>query len=221
MHSPTEAANIAESRFPAEEAEPKIFVIDDDESVRAALDSLFRAAGLKAECFTSTEEFRRRARIAGPVCLVLDVRMPEQSGLEFQHELAAQAVEIPIVFITGHGNIPMSVNAMKGGAIEFLTKPFNARDLIEAIRRGLEQDAARRRKAQVLDRVRRRFQAMTERQREVMSFVVSGLLNKQIAARLNISEIAVKVHRRKVMRKMGADSLVDLVRIADSLSSPR
>jgi FixJ family two-component response regulator len=115
----------------------------------------------------------------------------------------------------------MSVNAMKGGAIEFLTKPFNARDLIEAIRRGLEQDAARRRKAQVLDRVRRRFQAMTERQREVMSFVVSGLLNKQIAARLNISEIAVKVHRRKVMRKMGADSLVDLVRIADSLSSPR
>jgi len=202
-----------------DEDEPTIFVIDDDESVRDALDGLFRAAGLKARCFQSTEEFRRNARLAGPACLVLDVRMPEQSGLDFQHELAALSIEIPIIFITGHGDIPMSVHAMKAGAIEFLTKPFNYRDLLEATRRGLEKDAARRQKARALNKFRDRFEALTQRQREIMAFVVSGLLNKQIAAHLNISEIAVKVHRRKVMRKMGAASLVDLVRIADRLSS--
>jgi FixJ family two-component response regulator len=218
MQNLPQAARLATARLPTDEEEPTVFVIDDDESVRDALDSLFRAAGLKAQCFRSTGEFRRQARVAGPACLVLDVRMPEQSGLEFQDELAAQAVDIPVVFITGHGNIPMSVHAMKTGAIEFLTKPFNYRDLLEATRRGLDQDAARRKKASALDKVRDRFQALTLRQREVMGFVVRGFLNKQTAAHLNISEIAVKVHRRKVMRKMGAESLVDLVRIADSLS---
>jgi FixJ family two-component response regulator len=219
MLSLPRAPSLASPRYQMDEEEPTIFVIDDDESVRDALDGLFRAAGLKAQCFRSTEEFRRTARPAGPACLVLDVRMPDQSGLDFQHELAMQATEIPIVFITGHGDIPMSVQAMKAGAIEFLTKPFNSRDLLEATRRGLEKDAARWQKSRALSKSRDRFDGLTQRQREVMAYVVSGFLNKQIAAHLNISEIAVKVHRRKVMRKMGAVSLVDLVRIADRLSS--
>jgi len=219
MPSLPHAPSLSNSRHQMDEEEPTILVIDDDESVRDALDGLFRAAGLKAQCFRSTEEFRRTARPAGPACLVLDVRMPDQSGLDFQHELAMQATEIPIVFITGHGDIPMSVQAMKAGAIEFLTKPFNSRDLLEATRRGLEKDAARWQKSRALSKSRDRFDGLTQRQREVMAYVVSGFLNKQIAAHLNISEIAVKVHRRKVMRKMGAVSLVDLVRIADRLSS--
>ena len=219
MLSLPRAPSLPSQRYQMDEEEPRIFVIDDDESVRDGLDGLFRAAGLKAQCFRSTEEFRRTARPAGPACLVLDVRMPDQSGLDFQHELAVQAIEIPIVFITGHGDIPMSVQAMKAGAIEFLTKPFNSRDLLEATRRGLEKDAVRSQKSRALSKSRNRFDALTQRQREVMAYVVSGFLNKQIAAHLNISEIAVKVHRRKVMRKMGAASLVDLVRIADRLSS--
>ena len=204
------------------EQEPVIFVVDDDASVRRALDNLLRSKGFRVQAFASVEEYRESELPDAPACMVLDVRMPGQSGLEFQREINESGPQIPIIFITGHGDIPMSVGAMKAGAIEFLTKPFSDQDLVGAIHIGLEKDRARRRDNEVLTTLRARYETLTAREREVMASVVVGKMNKQIAADVNLSEISVKVHRGQVMRKMRASSLAELVRIADKLgvSSP-
>jgi FixJ family two-component response regulator len=200
------------------ETPANVIVIDDDQSVREALGSLLRSVGFQVKLFSSVDEFLRTAPPQGPTCLVLDVRLPGQSGLELQRELAATSKQLPIVFITGHGDIPMSVQAMKGGAIEFLTKPFRDQDLLDAIQLGLAQQQARFETEQALSALQERFQTLTPREREVMALVVEGRLNKQIAAALGVSEITVKVHRGQAMRKMGAPSLVDLTRMADKLT---
>jgi FixJ family two-component response regulator len=194
-----------------------IFIIDDDPSIRDALEDLLGSVGLEAQSFGSTQEFLRSKRPDTPGCLVLDVVMPGKSGLDFQCELANSNIQLPIIFITGHGDVPMSVRAMKAGAIEFLTKPFLDQDLFDAIQRGLEKDRERRREAAAVAELRGRFDALTQRQREIMALVVSGRLNKQIAAELDVSEITVKVHRGRVMKTMQAKSLVELVRMADKL----
>jgi FixJ family two-component response regulator len=194
-----------------------VFVIDDDASMRTSLSSLFRSVGLKVEVFDSAADFLKIGRPDAASCLVLDVRLPGVSGLDFQAELAKASIRIPIVFITGHGDIPMTVKAMKAGAVEFLTKPFREQDLLDAVRLGLERDRARRAGEAILSELRGRFEALTSREQEVMAFVTSGLMNKQIAADLGVSEITVKVHRGNVMRKMAAKSLADLVRMADVL----
>jgi FixJ family two-component response regulator len=196
---------------------PIVLVIDDDASIRDALGSLIRSVGLQVELFCSTESFRLRKPSDNPSCLVLDVRLPGESGLHFQRELAEAGIHIPIIFITGHGDIPMSVRAMKAGAVEFLTKPFRDQDLLDAIHSALDQDRARRKQEAELASLRQRFELLTPREREVLPLVVSGRLNKQIAAELGTSEITVKMHRASVMRKMQASSLVDLVRMADRL----
>jgi len=196
-----------------------VFIIDDDPSMRASLKSLFRSVGHVVQAFASTHDFLRSKRPDAPGCLVLDVRLPGQSGLEFQRELAKLEVQLPIVFITGHGDVPMSVTAMKAGAIEFLTKPFRDQDLLDAVHRGLDLDGDRRAESAVLDELRGRFNLLTPREREVMVLVAAGQLNKQIASELDLSEITVKVHRAQVMRKMQAKSLPDLVRIADRLAA--
>jgi FixJ family two-component response regulator len=198
---------------------PVVYVIDDDPSVRAALEDLLASVGLKVQSFGSTQEFLGSDAVssAAPGCLVLDVRMPGQSGLEFQRQVRALGISLPVIFITGHGDIAMSVRAMKDGAIEFLTKPFRDQDLLDAIQQGLEEDRARRREQAVAAELRERWLSLTAAEREVMDLVVSGLLNKQVAARLNVSEITVKVRRRHVMHKMRASSLADLVRIADRI----
>jgi len=198
-----------------------VFVIDDDASMRSSLSSLFRSVGLKVEVFDSAADFLKVGRPDAASCLVLDVRLPGVSGLDFQAELAKANVRIPIVFITGHGDIPMTVKAMKAGAVEFLTKPFREQDLLDAVRLGLERDRARRAGEAILSELRGRFEALTSREQEVMAFVTSGLMNKQIAADLGVSEITVKVHRGNVMRKMAAKSLADLVRMADVLGIRR
>jgi len=198
-----------------------VFVIDDDASMRTSLSSLFRSVGLKVEVFDSAADFLKVGRPDAASCLVLDVRLPGVSGLDFQAELAKANVRIPIVFITGHGDIPMTVKAMKAGAVEFLTKPFREQDLLDAVRLGLERDRARRAGEAILSELRGRFEALTSREQEVMAFVTSGLMNKQIAADLGVSEITVKVHRGNVMRKMAAKSLADLVRMADVLGIRR
>jgi FixJ family two-component response regulator len=198
-----------------------VFVIDDDASMRTSLSSLFRSVGLKVEVFDSAADFLKFGRPDVASCLVLDVRLPGVSGLDFQSELAKANIRIPIVFITGHGDIPMTVKAMKAGAVEFLTKPFREQDLLDAVRLGLERDRARRAGEAVMGELRGRFEALTSREQEVMAFVTSGLMNKQIAADLGVSEITVKVHRGNVMRKMGAKSLADLVRMADVLGIRR
>ena len=198
-----------------------VFVIDDDASMRTSLSSLFRSVGLKVEVFDSAIDFLKAGRPDSASCLVLDVRLPGVSGLDFQAELAKANIRIPIVFITGHGDIPMTVKAMKAGAVEFLTKPFREQDLLDAVRLGLERDRTRRAGEAVVSELRGRFEALTSREQEVMAFVTSGLMNKQIAADLGVSEITVKVHRGNVMRKMGAKSLADLVRMADVLGIRR
>jgi FixJ family two-component response regulator len=199
------------------QAEPVIVVIDDDPEVREALGSLLRSVGLKARLFGSVTEFLQSGRPEGPATLVLDVRLPGRSGLDFQRELAEADIHLPIIFITGHGDIPMSVQAMKGGAIEFLTKPFREQDLLDAIQLGLDRDRAWLEKQKSLAALRLRYEALTPREREVMVRVVTGRLNKQIAGDIGVSEITVKVHRGQVMRKMNASSLPDLARMADRL----
>jgi FixJ family two-component response regulator len=199
------------------QAQEVVFVIDDDASVRNSLSSLFRSIGLKVEVFDSATDFLKFGRPDVASCLVLDVRLPGLSGLDFQTELARANIRIPIVFITGHGDIPMTVKAMKAGAVEFLTKPFREQDLLDAVRLGLERDRARREGETIVSDLRARFEVLTAREQEVMAFVTTGLMNKQIAADLGVSEITVKVHRGNVMRKMSARSLADLVRMADVL----
>jgi RNA polymerase sigma factor (sigma-70 family) len=199
------------------EAKPIVFVVDDDASVREALKSLIRSVGLQVELFDSAQEFLQRKRPDGPSCLVLDVRLPGISGLDFQRKLAEANVSIPIIFITGHGDIPMSVRAMKAGAVEFLTKPFRDQDLLDAIQLALERDRARRQQEAEMAILRERFDSLTPREREVLRRVVFGLLNKEIAAEIGTSETTVKVHRGQLMRKMGARSLPELVRMAEKM----
>jgi RNA polymerase sigma factor (sigma-70 family) len=197
-----------------------VFVVDDDASLREALKSLIRSVGLTVELFGSTREFLQRKGPDVPSCLVLDVRLPGTSGLDFQRKLTEANIFIPIIFITGHGDIAMSVRAMKAGAIEFLTKPFRDQDLLDAIHTGLERDRARRQRESEIAILRDRFEWLTPREREVLPLVVSGLPNKQIAAEIGTSETTVKVHRSQLMRKMGANSLPELVRMAERLGMP-
>jgi FixJ family two-component response regulator len=200
------------------EYKPVVFVIDDSPSVRDALDSLIRSVHLNVQSFGSIEEFLQFIRPDAPGCIVLDVRLPGLSGLDFQREMAKSNIDLPIIFITGHGDVPMSVRAIKAGAIEFLTKPFRDQDLLDAIYLGIERDRSRRQASAIVAVLRGHFASLTARERQVMLQVASGRPNKQIAAELKLSEVTVKVHRRHVMRKMKAKSLADLVRMADKLS---
>jgi FixJ family two-component response regulator len=197
-----------------------VFVVDDDASVREAVESLLRSVGLRVELFASAQAFLASEKPDAPACLVLDVRMPGLGGLDCQRQLAARGLPIPVVFMTGHGDIPMSVHAMKAGAIDFLTKPFRDQDLLDAVSQALELDRARRRADTESSTLRQRFDTLTTREQEVMGWVVSGRLNKQIAGEMGTSEITVKVHRGQMMRKMGADSVADLVRMASQLGLP-
>ncbi len=198
--------------------EPIVYVVDDDAGARSSIESLLRSVGLRVEMFGSAREFLDRDRPDIPCCLVLDVRLPGMSGLEFQRDLAARNMAIPIIFITGHGDIPMSVEAMKAGAMEFLTKPFRGQVLIDAIQKAIERDRAARQEQARLAELRRRLDLLTAREREVMQRVIAGLLNKQIAAELGTSERTIKIHRSNLMRKMGAESLPDLVRMSEKLA---
>jgi FixJ family two-component response regulator len=203
------------------EAQQTVIVIDDDPGIRESLGGLLRSVGLQARLLGSVVEFLKSGRPDGPACLVLDVRLPGRGGLDFQRDLAAANIRLPIIFITGHGDIPMSVQAMKGGAIEFLTKPFRDQDLLDAIQLGLARDRARLEEEKAMAVLRERYETLTAREREVMALVVTGRLNKQIANDMGISEITVKVHRGQAMRKMKASSVADLTRMADKLNLAR
>jgi FixJ family two-component response regulator len=206
------------------EGKSVVYVIDDDASVRDALSGLFRSLAIDAQLFGSTQEFLDAIHPDVPGCIVLDVRLPGRSGLDFQDDLAKLVIHHPIVFITAHGDVPMSVRAMKAGAIEFLTKPFSEEDLLQAIELGIERDRARRKNELATTRLRANFESLSPREQEIMTQVVNGRMNKQIAASLGLSEITVKVHRGHLMQKMGAKSLVELARMAerlgDALSKP-
>jgi len=202
------------------EPQSMVFVVDDDASIRKALDSLIRSVGLAVQLFGSAQEFLQAKRLDVPSCLILDVRLPGISGLDFQRKLAEAKIFIPIIFITGHGDIRMSVRAMKAGAVEFLTKPWHEQDLLDAIHVAIERDALRLQQEKEISTLRDRVEWLTPREREVLPLVVSGLPNKQIAAEIGTSETTVKVHRGQLMRKMSADSLPELVRMAEKLGIP-
>ena len=205
----------------AEAARSIVFVVDDDASVRDAISSLLRSVGLQVEVFGTAAEFLKNKSPDVTACLILDIRLPGVGGLDFQMELAAANIHIPIIFITGHGDIPMTVRAMKAGAVEFLTKPFRDQDLLDAVQIALERDRTQRAQDKTVHELRHHYEALTPREQQVISFVTAGLMNKQIAAELGVSEITVKVHRGSVMKKMGARSLADLVRMADALGIKR
>jgi len=198
-------------------AVPTVFIVDDDGGVRRAVQDLVESVGLRAESFATGQEFLHKKRTSDPSCLVLDVRLPQMSGLDFQRMLADVGIQIPIIFITAHGDIPMSVRALKSGAVEFLTKPFRNQDLLDAIQQALQRDRAAREQQDQVHELHGRYLALTAREREVMGLVVAGMPNKQIASEIAISEATVKIHRGNVMQKMQAGSLIELVRIADKL----
>jgi FixJ family two-component response regulator len=206
---------------PKVEPQPTVFVIDDDEPLRESLKSLFESMGLQVAVFGSAAQFLQARLPDAPGCLVLDVRLPGLSGLDFQAEMAKAGIQIPVIFITGHGDIPMSVRAMKAGAIEFLTKPLREQDLLDAVQAGLQRDRTRREGDKSIAGLRSRYDELTPREQEVIGYVTSGLMNKQIAGEIGVSEITVKVHRGNAMRKMGARSLAELVRMADLLGVRR
>jgi FixJ family two-component response regulator len=203
------------------ESEAIVFVVDDDPSMRKALTNLFRSVGLRAEVFGSAREFLESELPDVGSCLVLDIRLPGPSGLDFQAELAKANIQIPIIFMTGHGDIPMTVKAMKAGAVDFLTKPFRDQDMLDAVAIAIERDRAKRKEEKIVAELRAVFETLTARERDVLALVASGLMNKQIAAEIGLAEITVKIHRGHIMRKMGARSLADLVRMAEMLGIRR
>jgi FixJ family two-component response regulator len=197
-----------------------VFVVDDDRGVRQSIQDLVESVGLRCLCFPTAQDFLNCKCADGPGCLILDVRLPGMSGLQFQSSLAEAGIRIPVIFVTGHGDIPMSVKAMKSGAIEFFTKPFRDQDLLDAIQQALERDRSGREQRCALDDLQQRYRTLTEREREVMGLVVSGMLNKQVASKLNATEATIKIHRSRVMEKMKARSLPELVRMADAIGVP-